>query len=269
MKKNLSIVSIIMTSMLLLSGCGSSSGKDSGDAAKSKKTLNILTYANWNPFEYLDKGELVGFDVDLIKAVAKEAGYECDVKNVGWDEMFTQLKGNTADAGISGITITDERKQTYDFSTPYFVSRQSMVVKNSSDIKSGDDIKNKIIGVQNGSTGQEAVEKLLGKNNENIKKFKNGLHYMELENNNVDVAIGDDTNNQNFIKSNPDAGLKIIQDSKAFVPEYFGIMYPKDSKLKADFDKALNALYDNGTFKEIYMKWFKVEPNIDELKAQK
>ena len=269
MKKRLSMISLIMTSVLLLSGCGNSRGK-TADTVNSKKTLNILTYANWNPFEYLDKGELVGFDIDLIKALSKEAGYECKVKNVGWDEMFTQIKGNTADAGISGITITDDRKQTYDFSERYFISRQSVVVKNDSDIKTGEDLKNnKIIGVQNGSTGQEAAEKLLGKNNENIKKFKNGLHYMELVNNNIDVAIGDDTNNQGFLKSNPDANLKIIQDENTFAPEYFGIMYPKDSKLKSEFDKALDTLYDNGTYKEIYMKWFKVEPNIDELKAPK
>lgn len=269
MKKKLSIVSLLMASMLVLSGCGNSTGKDS-TATNSKPTLKVLTYANWNPFEYLDKGELVGFDVDLIKAMSKEAGYECEVKNVGWDEMFTQIKSKTADVGISGITITDERKQTYDFSAPYFVSRQSIVVRSDSDIKSGEDLKNnKIIAVQNGSTGQESVEKLLGKNNENIKKLKSGLTYMELIHKDADAVVGDDTSNQEFIKNNSNENLKIVQDKDAFAPEYFGILYPKDSKLKAEFDKALNTLYDNGTFEQIYKKWFKVEPNIDELKAQK
>lgn len=271
MKKRLSIFSLLMAAVLLLSGCGNSSGKAADTAAtSSKKTLNVLTYANWNPFEYLDKGELVGFDVELVKAVAKEAGYECDVKNVGWDEMFTQVKSNTADLGISGITINDERKQTYDFSIPYFVSRQSIVVKNDSDIKSGADLKNnKTVAVQNGSTGQESVEKILGKNSDKVKKIKGGLTYMELIHNDADAVVGDDTSNQEFIKNNSNENLKIIQDKESFAPEYFGILYPKDSKLKAEFDKALNKLYDNGTYKEIYMKWFKVEPNIDELKAQK
>lgn len=270
MKKRLSILSGLMAFMLLLSGCGSSGGKSADTAANSKKTLNILTYANWNPFEYLDNGELVGFDVDLIKAVAKEAGYECEVKNAGWEELFTQIKNKTADVGISGITITDERKQTYDFSDPYFVSRQSILVKNDSDIKSGADLKNnKTVAVQNGSTGQESVEKLLGKNNDKIKKLKSGLTNMELIHNDCDSVVSDDTSNQEYIKNNANEDLKIIQDKEAFAPEYFGILYPKDSKLKEEFDKALNTLYDNGTYKELYMKWFKVEPNIDELKAQK
>lgn len=264
MKKKISVIMLLLVLVVLFAGCGSNGGEKSA----SKKKLQIITYANWNPFEYLDNGKLVGFDVELVQAVAKEAGYECEVTNVGWDAMFEQLRSNTADAGISGITITDSRKQTYDFSEPYFVSKQSIVVKENSSIQSGEDLKGKMIAVQSGSTGQEAVEKLIGKNNEKIKLIKSGLTYMEVINGSVEAVVGDDTSNQQFLLNNKDKGLKIIQDEKTFAPEYFGIMYPKNSAVKADFDKALTKLYENGTYAEIYKKWFKVEPNMEELKKK-
>ncbi|AJA47286.1 histidine-binding protein [Clostridium pasteurianum DSM 525 = ATCC 6013] len=266
MKRKLSLFSILLVIILLLSSCGKSSASESNTSEKKK--LTILTYANWNPFEYLDKGQLVGFDIDLIKALADEAGYKYDIKNSGWDAMFNQIKGNKADLGISGVTITDARKQTYDFSVPYFISRQSIVVKNTSTVKSGADLKDKTIAVQNGSTGQEAVEKLIGKDNPNIKKLKSGLSYMELMHGDADAVVGDDTSNKEFLKNNSNQDLKIIQDKDSFAPEYFGIIYPKGSKIKADFDKALDKLYSNGTYTKIYQKWFKVDPDINELKAQ-
>ncbi|MBP2661364.1 MAG: hisJ, partial [Firmicutes bacterium] len=264
MKKSISVISLMLVFVLMIAGCGNSSSV-SGDKSvdHSKKKIKIITYANWNPFEYLDNGKLVGFDVDLIEALSKEAGYDYEINNVGWDAMFEQLKSNTADVGISGITITDARKQTFDFSRPYFISRQSIVVKENSAIHSGEDLKGRKVAVQNGSTGQEAMEKLLGKNHEDIKKVKNGLSYMELIHGSVDAVVGDDTSNQEFIANNSDQGLKRLQDEKTFSPEYFGIMYPKDSKVRADFDKALEKLYENGTFAAIYKKWFKVEPNLE------
>ncbi|MCH3964879.1 MAG: basic amino acid ABC transporter substrate-binding protein [Clostridium sp.] len=263
MKKK--IFAMLFLSVFILSFAGCSSNKT--DSNNSKK-LKIVTYANWNPFEYLDNGNLVGFDIDLIKAAAKEAGYDYEIKNVGWDAMFTQIGNKTADLGISGITITDDRKQTYDFSIPYFVSRQSILVKKDSSIKSGKDLKGKTVAVQSGSTGQEAVEKLLGKNNPNIKKVKTGLSYMELIHGGADAVVGDDTSNRSFLANNSQEGLSIIQDNKTFSPEYFGIIFPKGSKLKTDFNKALNKLYDNGKFSSIYKKWFKVDPNMEELKSQ-
>lgn len=266
MKKIITCIALMVGLMLLITGCGSNTAAPG--TASEKKKLKIVTYANWNPFEYLENGKLVGFDVDLIAALAKEAGYEYEITNAGWDAMFEQLRSKTADVGISGITITDSRKQTFDFSIPYFISKQSIVVKGDSPIRSGEDLKGKAVGVQSGSTGQEAMEKLLGKNNENIKKFKNGLHYMELSNGSIDAAVGDDTNNQTFVSQNAAKGFKLIYDEKTFEPEYFGLMFPKDSKVKADFDQALKKLYDNGTYAALYKKWFKVEPNMDEVKAR-
>lgn len=266
MKKLVACIALLAGLIVLIAGCGGNTAAPG--AAGEKKKLKIVTYANWNPFEYLENGKIVGFDVDLIAALAKEAGYEYEITNAGWDAMFEQLRSKTADVGMSGITITDSRKQTFDFSIPYFVSKQSIVVKVDSPVRSGEDLREKMVGVQSGSTGQEAMEKLLGKNNANIKKFKNGLHYMELSNGSIDAAVGDDTNNRTFVSQNTGKGFKLIYDDKTFEPEYFGLMFPKDSKVKADFDQALKKLYDNGTYASLYKKWFKAEPDMDELKAR-
>jgi glutamine transport system substrate-binding protein len=236
-------------------------------ASQTKKQLTVLTYANWNPFEYLDKGKLVGFDVELVQALAKEAGYTCEVENVGWDALFTQLKSGNGDLGISGITITDARKQTYDFSLSYFVSRQSMVVNADSGIKTAADLKTKTVAVQSGSTGEEATEKILGKNSPNIKKIKNGLTYLELMNNDVDAVVGDDTSNQKYLLNNPNKKLILIQDKASFDPEYFGMMFLKGSPLKTVFDKAFQKSLDNGIYSKIYQKWFGVKPDLKELKT--
>lgn len=265
MRKKLSILSLILIFVLMFSACGKSSEKSTEQS--SKKKLTILTSADWNPFEYLDNGKIVGFDIDLIKALSKEAGYSYQLKNVSWDAMFTQLKGNSADMGISGITITNDRKQTYDFSIPYFISKESILVKKGSIIKSGSDLKGKVVAVEKGSVGQTEVEKILGQNDGNIKRVENTLRFMELVQGNADATVGDDTSNQKFVLNNPKDNLKAIQDEKNFTPENFGLMFPKNSKIKSDYNKAINKLFDDGEFSKIYKKWFKTNPDIKSLKA--
>lgn len=270
MKKKYFIFSLFLAFILILSACasGSSSG-DSEKAGSSKKTLRVVNDAQYAPFEYIDKGKMVGFDVDLLKALAKEAGYKYKLVNVGWDPLFVELKNKTADMSISAITINDERKQTYDFSDAYFLSTNKILIPKDSNIKSGSDLKGKTIAVQTATTGQAAVEKIVGKNNPKVKKYKNiNLAIMELNNGGADAVVADNTVIEEYARNNPDKNLKVVEDKDAFEPEFYGIMYPKDSKLKADFDKAINKLFDNGTYAKIYKKWFKVEPDIDQLKAQ-
>ncbi|WP_196601097.1 basic amino acid ABC transporter substrate-binding protein [Pectinatus frisingensis] len=261
MKKIILICMVLSLIGILVGGCGSSASK-----TDDKKTIKVVTYAKWNPFEYVDNGKVVGFDIDLINALAADAGYDCNVQDVGWDPMFVQIKDKSADAAIAGITITDDRKQSYDFSNPYFVSRQSIVIKDNSAIQNANDLVGKVIAVQSGSTGQDAVEKLIGKNDEHIKKIKGGLTYIELLHGTAEAVVGDDTANKIFIQENPNEKLKIIEDKQNFAPEYFGIMFPKGSELAAKMNESLKHIIDNGKYAELYQKWFKDEPNLDELK---
>lgn len=272
MKKFRIISTVLVFSLLfVLSACGTSkTGGSSSDAGKTeKKTLRIVTDAAYAPFEYQDKGEIVGFDIDFIKAVAKEAGYNLNIEHVGWDPVFVEVKGKTADVGISSITINDERKQTYDFSVPYFLSKQEILVPKDSNIKSAEDLKGKVVAVQNGTTGQEAVEALLGKNSDKIKKFENNnLAILELKGGGADAVVADNSVVETYVKNNPNDNFKFIVDDGAFDKEFYGLMFAKGSKLKADFDKGINKVIDNGTYGKIYEKWFKVKPDTKVLKEQ-
>lgn len=271
MKKiKLLVTFMVMAFMLILTACGTSetsgNGSDSGDA---KKTLRVVTDAAYAPFEYQDKGEVVGFDIDLINAVAKEAGYEIDIAHTGWDPLFVELEKKIADVGISAITINDDRKKTYDFSVPYFLSTNKIMVPEGSDIKTAEDLKDKTVAVQNATTGQEAVEGLLGKNSSQIKKFENNnLAILELKSGGADAVVADNTVIEQYAKNNPNDKFVIIEDKGAFAQEFYGLMFPKGSKLKAEFDKALNEVLDNGTYAKIYNEWFKVDPDVQILKDQ-
>lgn len=256
---------MIFAIITILSGCGSS---ETGGASEVK-TLKAITNAAYAPMEYMDGDKVVGFDVDLIEAVAEEAGYKVEVKHTGWDGMFVEIDDEISDLAVAAITITDERKESYDFSVPYYASSNMILVPENSDIKSVEDLKDKIISVQNGTTGQEAAEAVLGVNNQNIKKFEDiNLAILELINGGADAVIADKPVLEGYVKNNPDQKLTLIEDEGAFTTDYLGIMFPKDSELKAEFDKAVNKILDSGKYAEIYKEWFGAEPDVEDLKAQ-
>lgn len=272
--KKLLMMLMVMMFTFALAACGSSESSSSGEGdgaaeTEKKEKLRVVTDAAYAPFEYMDKGEIVGFDVDFVEAVAKEAGYEVEIVNVGWDPIFVEIKDEIADFAVSAITINDDRKQTYDFTSPYFLSTNKILVPEGSDIKSAEDLKDKVVAVQAGTTGQEAVDELLGKNSSNIKKFENNnLAIMELTSGGADAVVADNTVVEEYVKNNPDQKLVVIEDADSFAAEYYGLMFPKGSELKADFDEAINTVLDNGKYAEIYTEWFGSEPDVENLKAQ-
>ncbi|MBA2874404.1 basic amino acid ABC transporter substrate-binding protein [Thermaerobacillus caldiproteolyticus] len=263
------IVAVFFSLFMALAGCGKSA-EPTSSAGDAKKKVIVGTDASFAPFEYMDKGKIVGFDVDLLDAVMKEAGLDYDLKNIGWDPLFAAVQqGKEVNLAISGITINDDRKQTYDFSVPYFESTHMILVKEDSPIKNALDLKGKVVGVQNGTTGQAAVEKLLGKENKNIKKFENTVvAIMDLLNGGVEAVVTDNAVANEYVKNNPDKKLKTIEDPTNFESEFYGLMFPKGSELKPKIDEAIKKVIDSGKYAEIYKKWFGHEPNVDNLTKQ-
>src|SRR5690606_2482613 len=157
MKKR-SLISLVLmgTLSLALAACGEeeTAGGSSGDSGGEKEKLRLVTDGAYAPMEYLDGGEVTGFGVDFAEAVVEEAGYEADIEVIGWEPIFVEIEGKTADLAVSSITINDERKETYDFSVPYYLSTNMIMVPEDSDVESGEDLKGKKIAVLNGSTGQ-------------------------------------------------------------------------------------------------------------------
>jgi glutamine transport system substrate-binding protein len=275
-KKSIKTLFIILsiTMLAIVSACGTSGTDDEGQGAagdtggEEKKTLRVVTDAAYAPFESMDGDKIVGFDVEVLEAVLKEAGYEYELVNVGWDPLFVEIQDELADMAISAVTINDERKETYDFSIPYFESMNMILVPQDSDIQSGEDLKGKTVAVQNGTTGQEVAEGILGKNSSDVKKFENNvLAIMELTSGGADAVIADNAVVEEYVKNNPDQNLKAVKDT-SFPSEFYGMLFPKDSELKTDIDAAMKTVIDNGTYTEIYKEWFGAEPNLDTLKEQ-
>ncbi len=128
--------------------------------AQEKKLITIGTDATWPPFEFVDeKKDLVGFSVEYMKAAAQEGGYEVKIINAAWDGIFGGLINKQYDAICSSVTITDERRKTMDFSTPYFKVSQAVIVPKDSPVKTFDDLKGKTAGSQIGTTGTFAITK--------------------------------------------------------------------------------------------------------------
>lgn len=278
--------------MLLLAACGSSeTGSESsggsegtgesestettepaenteGASEEEKKTLRVVTDAAYAPMEYLEGDKIVGFDIDFINAVAEEAGYELDIVHVGWDPIFVEIEGEIADLAVSSITINDDRKQTYDFTVPYYLSTNKILVPEDSEITSGADLADKKVAVQNGTTGQEVAEEILGQNNTNLKKFENNnLAIQELLAGGADAVVADNTVIEEYAAMNPDQNLKVIAD-ESFPAEYYGVLFPKGSELVSEFNDAINKVFDSGKYAEIYEEWFNAQPDVENLKAQ-
>lgn len=243
---------------VLSAGCGGAPEKDT--ASSGAPVLHAVTHANWNPFEFLDKGQITGFDIDLLRAMAEKAGYQADIADTGWEAIFEQIRQGQADLAISGITITKERKESYAFSMPYFMSRQAILTADPSIQSAQDLLSGKTIAVQNGSTGQEVMEKLLGKNAAALKKTPMSIQM--LVGNQVDAIVGDATSCEAIARQYADHHFRIIYDDAAFTPELFGILYPAkgDPAIREKMDKALKDLIADGTYQKIYEKWFHAAP---------
>ena len=227
-------------------------------APQPAKVLVVGTDAAYAPFESQnEKGEIVGFDIDVVKAVAKKAGLEVKFVNTPWEGIFNALNQGDRDLIVSAVTITDERKQTMDFSAPYFDAAQLIAVKQNSKVSKFDDLKKLKVGVQTGTTGDEAVTKLLGKNSTSIKRFElTPLALKELEAGGVDAVVADNGVVVHYIANNPGGKFKTVND-KAFVPEQYGIVVRKGNKeLLGKIDQGLGAIKADGTYDKIYAQYF-------------
>lgn len=264
----------LMVAGLLLSACGK---KDEAPAAAAPasaptqvaasapppppppKVLTVGTDAAYAPFESQnEKAEIVGFDIDVVTAIAKKAGFEVKFVNTPWEGIFNTLGQGDRDLLVSAITINDERKQTMDFSDPYFNAQQLIAVKDNSKVAKFADLKKLKVGVQTGTTGDEAVSKLLGKTNTNIKRFESTpLALKELEAGGVDAVVADNGVVINYVTNNTGSKFKSVADTAAFAAEQYGIAVKKgNTELLAQINKGLADIKADGTYDQIYTKYF-------------
>ncbi len=222
-------------------------------ALSAKPVLRVATEATYAPFETIDKnGNFVGFDMDLIRLVADQAGMQLKMLNVSWDGIIPGLMNGNYDCIIAAMTITPERKKQIAFSVPYFSNKQTMVVKNNnSTIKTPEDLIGKTVTVQNGTTGDLYASTL---KDVKMKRFDtNPQAIQELLNNNADAAVMDNLVAYDAVKNSK--GLKAI-DIEKIDKEDYGIGIRKDNgQLVAKINKAIEALKKNGKLDALIAKY--------------
>lgn len=247
------IISLIIIGMLVMAvglvGCG----KETGTTAK---ILKVGTDAGFAPFEFQDENskEYVGFDVDLIKALGKQIGYEVQIQNINFDGLIPGLEGNNIDVAIAGMTITEARSQKVNFTKPYYTSGLTIVVKNdNTTINSFKDLEGKKIAVQIGTTGATEAKKI---KNATVREFNNAPEaFMELRAGGVEAVVNDKPVNDYFIVKSGSKDAKTV--GQPLVAEEYGVATAKkNTELAAKLDKALDELKKNGEYDKIYVKWF-------------
>ncbi|MCP2039592.1 polar amino acid transport system substrate-binding protein [Neisseria sp. HSC-16F19] len=261
--------SLVAAASLSLAACGGgNSGSSSAPAPASSagggdapaKEYVVATDATYAPFEFEDGGQVVGFSREVLEAVGEKEGIRFKFVNTPWEGIFATLGKDDADIVSSSVTITEERKQSMDFTDPYFEATQMIAVteQNADTIKSYADLKERRVSVQNGTTGDLAMQKLQGNDSKEIKRFETmPLALKELLSGGVDASVGDNGVVENFANNNPDAKLITFVDPE-FEKEFYGFAVKKDrgDDLLPKLNSGIAAIKADGTYEKIYSKWF-------------
>lgn len=265
MKRILAIVLAVamIASVAMLAGCGQSKESDS-TASESKKTLTMATNAYFVPYEYYDGSEIVGIDVEIAQAIADKLGMELEVVDIEFDSIITGVQTGKYDMGMAGMTVTDERKESVDFSDSYATGIQSIIVKEDSSITSVDDIlaadAQYKIGVQLSTTGDIAITEdyeKAGKSDDLITRFTTANDAVSaLGSGKIDAVIIDNEPAKSYAAANQ--GMKVL--GTEYLSEDYAICFAKNNtELKDKVNGALKELIDDGTVKSIIDKYIKAD----------
>ena len=256
MKKIIGMMLSGVMAAALVTGCGTtdiatgnSNSKIASDTL-SDGVLTVGTNAEFPPFEYVgDDGQPDGFDMALIKAVGDELGVEVVVENMEFDSLVSSI-GSKTDVAIAGMTVTEERKQSVDFSEPYYNAVQHVLVPKDSPIAAYDDLIGKTIGVQLGTTGDFIVEEIEGATDQQYNKAVDAVN--DLVNGRLDAVIVDSNPAGVFASKYPDQIKDLNGEDFGFGIEEYAIALPKgDTALKEAIDVAITNMKEDGTFDKL------------------
>lgn len=222
------------------------------------QTLRVGVDTAFVPFEYKgDDGKYTGFDVDLLDAIAKRVGVDYKLMPMDFNGLIPGLTTGNLDVAIAAIFIKSSREKAIDFSHPYFRAGLKVMVRSgNTDIRGPEDLKGKVVAVKMGTATVEYAETLGAKK---LVKFPNiDQAYMEVMTGGADAAIHDTPNVLYFIKTAAKGQAKAVgPDVKA---ASYGIAFPSGSELRDKFNVALLEMMEDGSYAELYKKWFGEEP---------
>lgn len=235
--------------------------EETAEAATSEAladgVLTVGTNAEFPPFEYVgDDGEPDGFDMALVKAIGEKMGVEVQIENMEFASLVSSI-GSKIDIAAAGMTVTDERKETVDFTNSYYEAVQYVILPADSEIATADDLKDKTIGVQLGTTGDFIAEELTS----NVSQYNKAVDAVnDLVNGRVDLVIID--KNPALVFESKFEGQVVAVDGAefGFEPEEYAIALPKgDTALADQINAAIDELKADGTFDELVKTYIEAE----------
>ncbi|HYH71847.1 MAG TPA: transporter substrate-binding domain-containing protein [Nocardioides sp.] len=244
---------------LTVAGCAkddTSTTTESGIELVKEGTLTICTHLPYEPFEFTEGGEVVGFDPDVLKIAADAEGLETEVLDVAWETITTGEALNTekCDVGAGAMTINDERAAVMDFTDPYFTATQALMTKTGSGITSLEDLAGKKIAVQDGTTGADYVRENAPEDAEIISFEDSSLMQQAVRTGKTDAGVNDNGLLNYFVSQNPD--VEVVTEFET--GEEYGFSVKKDGN--AELLQAINDGIASDEYDEVYEKWFGTAP---------
>ena len=249
-------------SFLLLTACSSKADNPTVISETTPTvavyTLTVATEPAFPPFEFQgDGGQLEGFDIDLMNAIGEQAGLTIEYKRLPvFSRIIPSLRSGAVDAAISAMLIKQERLETVDFSRPYFNAGLAIAVTEDSDVNSLADLEGKKIAVQIDAAGADKAAEIPGAEISTFDSAPQALQAVSIGD--ADAAIHEAPVILDAIVSCNIQGVKVVEE--LLTEDFYGIAFPKGSKNLAIINNALAALIANGSYAEIYQKWFGTEP---------
>lgn len=227
----------------------------------SAETLRVVTDPSFVPFEMMDEetGEMIGFDMEIIREVADRAGFEIDLNTMDFNGIIPALQTGNVDIAIAGITITEEREEIVDFSDPYYDSGLRILVHNDNDeVTEFSDLEGKKIGTKIGSTSYDYLTGNIDEDDGVTPYPGSSDMYMALMSRSVDAVFYDAPNVGYFARTKGEGKVKTV--GPLYEGQQYGIALKNGSEWVDDVNDALAAMQEDGTYKTIYEKWFGAMP---------
>lgn len=247
--KKLIMALAVCIGVISISGCGSTTKKVE-DYKKAGKIV-MGTNAEFPPFEYHDKNEIVGFDIEISQKIADKLGVELVIEDMSFEGLINALNSSKIDFIAAGMTATEDKKKNVDFSQGYYESSQAIIVmKDNTEIKGKADLTNKKIGVQISTTGAEEAKKISDK----VSEYNSGAAaIMDMKGGKVDAVILDLEPSKNFAIQNTDI---MVLDEMMTKEEYAIALRKGEQELQAVMNEVLTEIKQNGEYDELIKKYF-------------
>ncbi|MDQ0061837.1 ABC transporter substrate-binding protein/permease [Paenibacillus harenae] len=233
-------------------------GSADATSPENKPKLIMGTSPDYPPYESVDAlhgGEIVGLDIDIAKYITSRLGYEMEIESMDFNGLIAALQTGRVDFVMSGMSATEERKQNVDFSSIYYVARNTIVSKSNSPYASTESLKGKRVGAQLGSTQDTFAESLQDVQLKKLNRIPDLVQ--ELKTGRVDAVILEDAVAVEYTSANPDLVHHFIP--AAGQEDGYAIAFPKQSPLVDDFNRVLGEISENGKLDDMIKQWFATE----------